>query len=225
MGRTAQTWFAKQRRFADRGLNMPDPNKPVEEIIDALEERAKELNCLYRIEELLNHPEITLEDTLEGVVRAIPPGWQYPESCQARITLRQVTCASSGFRKTPWVQKADIVIQGEVVGTIEVSYTRKRPHMDEGPFLNEERRLINTIAERLGHFVLHKDLVCALDECWKHIDTTRVELVGKFLRMLADKLNVQLLFCSHHDIMTDFSDKTYRVDLDAAEGKSSIDVF
>jgi chromosome segregation ATPase len=69
------------------------------------------------------------------------------------------------------------------------------------------------------------DKVCILDECWKHIDTTRVELVGKFLRMLADKLGVQLLFCSHHDIMTDFSDKTYRVDLDAVEGKSSIDVF
>jgi hypothetical protein len=69
------------------------------------------------------------------------------------------------------------------------------------------------------------DKVCILDECWKHIDTSRVELVGKFLRMLADKLNVQLLFCSHHDIMTDFSDKTYRVDLDAIEGKSSIDVF
>jgi len=69
------------------------------------------------------------------------------------------------------------------------------------------------------------DKVCILDECWKHIDTTRVELVGKFLRMLADKLNVQLLFCSHHDIMTDFSDKTYRVDLDEVEGKSSIDVF
>jgi len=69
------------------------------------------------------------------------------------------------------------------------------------------------------------DKVCILDECWKHIDTTRVELVGKFLRMLADKLGVQLIFCSHHDIMTDFSDKTYRVDLDAVEGKSSIDVF
>jgi hypothetical protein len=69
------------------------------------------------------------------------------------------------------------------------------------------------------------DKVCVLDECWKHIDTTRVELVGKFLRMLADKLNVQLLFCSHHDIMTDYSDRTYRVDLDAVEGKSSVDAF
>jgi hypothetical protein len=69
------------------------------------------------------------------------------------------------------------------------------------------------------------DKVCLLDECWKHIDTARVELVGKFLRLLADKLGVQLLFLSHHDIMTDFADRTYRVDLDETEGKSSIDVF
>ena len=162
--RIIQTCSAGPGVIADRGLDMPAADRPVEEIIDALEERAKELNCLYRIEELLNDPEVTLADTLEGVVRAIPPGWQYPEFCQARITFQQATYASPGFRKTPWVQKADIVIQGEVVGTIEVSYTRKRPQMDEGPFLTEERKLINTIAERLGHFIWHKDLVSALDE-------------------------------------------------------------
>jgi len=136
----------------------------VEEIIDALEERAKELNCLYRIEELLSHPEGSLAETFEGVVRAIPPGWQYPEICQARITSRQATCASAAFEESPWVQKADIVVQGETVGVIEVCYTREMPQMDEGPFLNEERKLINTIAERLGHFILHKDLVHAVDE-------------------------------------------------------------
>jgi len=143
---------------------MPDPSRSVEEIIDALEERAKELNCLYRIEELLSHPEGSLAETFEGVVRAIPPGWQYPEICQARITSRQATCASAAFEESPWVQKADIVVQGETVGVIEVCYTREMPQMDEGPFLNEERKLINTIAERLGHFILHKDLVHAVDE-------------------------------------------------------------
>ena len=68
------------------------------------------------------------------------------------------------------------------------------------------------------------DKVCVLDECWKHIDTARVELVGKFLRLQADRLGMQMLFCSHHDIMTDFADKTYKVDIDAA-GKSSVESF
>ena len=38
--------------IADGDLDVPDLDKPVEEIIEALEERAKELNCLYKIEEL-----------------------------------------------------------------------------------------------------------------------------------------------------------------------------
>ncbi|MBN2561051.1 MAG: nucleotidyltransferase domain-containing protein [Phycisphaerae bacterium] len=143
---------------------MPDRHESVHEILDALEERAKELTCLYKIEELLNDPSGTLDQALEGVVCAIPPGWQYPECCQARITFKDVTCASPGFQRTPWVQEADIIVRGEVVGTIEVCYTRKSPQADEGPFLKEERKLITTIAERLGHFVLHQDLVRAMEE-------------------------------------------------------------
>jgi len=69
------------------------------------------------------------------------------------------------------------------------------------------------------------DRVCILDECWKHIDTARVELVGKFLRVLTDKLGIQILFCSHHDIMTDFADQTYRVELDGVDAVSKVETF
>jgi hypothetical protein len=37
-------------------------------------------------------------------------------------------------------------------------YTEERPDADEGPFLKEERRLIDTIAEQLGFHLLHEQL-------------------------------------------------------------------
>jgi len=55
------------------------------------------------------------------------------------------------------------------------------------------------------------DKVCVLDECWKHMDLERIELVGKFLRLLADKLGMQIIMCSHHEKMREFSDMTYEV--------------
>jgi hypothetical protein len=55
------------------------------------------------------------------------------------------------------------------------------------------------------------DKVCVLDECWKHMDLERIELVGKFLRLLADKLGMQIIICSHHEKMREFSDMTYEV--------------
>jgi len=44
------------------------------------------------------------------------------------------------------------------VGRVTVFYTEERPASDEGPFLKEERRLIDTIAEQLGFFLLHDQL-------------------------------------------------------------------
>jgi pyruvate, water dikinase len=154
---------------------MPDQSESIHEIIDALEERAKELNCLYQIEELLTDPNATLEQTLAGVVRAIPPGWQYPEVCHARVTLEHNSCASPGFQLTPWVQEADIIVQGEILGVIEICYARKMPQADEGPFLKEERKLVDTIAERLGHFIVHQRLSRAVKE-WQ---TARQEVAQR----------------------------------------------
>ena len=53
---------------------------------------------------------------------------------------------------TPWVQRAEIVSGGARIGAVEVFYTQERPAADEGPFLKEERKLIDTIAERLADF-------------------------------------------------------------------------
>ena len=55
------------------------------------------------------------------------------------------------------------------------------------------------------------DRVCVLDECWKHMDNERIELVGKFLRLLADQLKMQILICSHHVPLRDYADRIYEV--------------
>ena len=51
-------------------------------LITELHERAKELGCLYKIEELLGDPNRGVEDVFNDVIEAIPQGWQYPEICQ-----------------------------------------------------------------------------------------------------------------------------------------------
>ena len=145
---------------------MTEEARNKERLLWALQERAKELSCLYEIEELLNAPERPLEDVFRGVIRALPPGWQYPDICQAKIVHQGETFCSDGFVDTPWVQSADIVVHERVVGTISVSYREEMPQADQGPFLQEEGKLIQTIAERLGHFILHQQLR-ALSQDWR----------------------------------------------------------
>ena len=137
---------------------MTDPDRPVERLLQSLQERAKELNCLYEVEQALSRPDLPLEEAFSRVVEAIPPGWQYPDVCAARIEHAGLSVECDNFRITEWELCADITVQDEAAGRIRVCYLEERPREDTGPFLREEERLVRTIAERLGHSILYHQL-------------------------------------------------------------------
>ena len=132
-------------------------------ILRELQERAKELNCLYRVDELLNRPELPLDLIFRGIVEILPHGWQFPHDCQARILFENEVVESANFRPTSWAQSANLVVQGVPVGTVEVSYREQMPRADEGPFLKEERKLIETIADRISGHIMQRRLKSAFD--------------------------------------------------------------
>jgi predicted nucleotidyltransferase len=133
-------------------------NEAPDVLLTSLQERAKELNCLYHVEESLQLTERDLEQALHGVLKAIPAGWQYPDICRAAITLEGAVYRLEEFQSTPWVLRGDITIQGKKAGRIEVFYTERRPQEDVGPFLKEEVRLIRSIADLIGHALLRQRL-------------------------------------------------------------------
>ncbi len=131
----------RQRKEAEEALR---------EHVDNLGERVKELSCLYGISDILLKPGILSPQDLQRVVDLIPPGWQYPEITCARITLEGQEYKTANFKETGWKQASDIVLQGETPGAVEVYYLEEKPECDEGPFLKEERALIDAIAAHLG---------------------------------------------------------------------------
>jgi pyruvate, water dikinase len=133
-------------------------NKPLDKIIVELRERAKELNCLYTIQELLNITHNLNRENCENIIEAIPHGFQYPDICVVKIICPNGEFQSDDFIETTWVLKANIYVQNDIVGNIQVYYTEERPKMDEGPFLKEERRLIDSIVERIGLQLMHLQL-------------------------------------------------------------------
>jgi signal transduction histidine kinase/CheY-like chemotaxis protein len=125
----------------------------IEDRSHKLGERVKELNCLYGISRLVERPDISLDEILQGTVELIPPSWQYPEITCARILVGGREFKTESCRETPWKQANDILVYGERVGSLEIFYLEERPTIDEGPFLKEERSLIDAIAERLGRII------------------------------------------------------------------------
>jgi len=140
-----------------------------EALLASLQERAKELNCLYHVQEMLRSDGASVEDVFNGIIEAIPPGWQYPEICQVVLTHEGRVFRSTAFEPTPWKLRAEITVQDEPVGALEVYYLDESPEEDDGPFLDEEVRLVGTIAELIGHFLLRQRLL-GLQEDWKALE-------------------------------------------------------
>ena len=132
-----------------------------------LNERVKELNCLYGISKVIERPDITFEEMLQEIVDLIPPSWQYPEITCARIIIEGQEYKTKNFKETVWKQTSNIVVHGGRVGILEICYIEEKPERDEGPFLKEERSLISAIAERLGRTTEHKQAQEALRESEK----------------------------------------------------------
>ena len=106
---------------------MNDKKKSVDKLITSLQERAKELNCLYCIDEILKEMEDPLDVIFSKIIEAIPPGWQYPDVCQAKIIFDNKEYYSSNFVETPWYQSADIIVDESVLGKLSVYYTVEMP--------------------------------------------------------------------------------------------------
>jgi PAS domain S-box-containing protein len=117
-------------------------------LVHDLGERVKELTALHAAGRLLNEPASPV-DLLPRIVDLLPAAWQYPDITSARIAAGGVDARTPGFEPTPWLQRAEFPIAGGQTGAIEVVYREPRPAGAEGPFLAEERNLIESLAAML----------------------------------------------------------------------------
>jgi len=147
-----------------------------EKIELALRERIKELNCLYGIARLAERYYDSMDDFLKYLVDFLPPSWQYPDITCARIIFEDRTFRSKNFRVTKWRQASQIKVYNEPVGEVTVFYLDERPAADEGPFLKEERVLIDEVAQRIGTIAIRMAAEKELQEINKQLSLERTAL-------------------------------------------------
>jgi K+-sensing histidine kinase KdpD len=116
----------------------------------------KELKAFYYLAEIVEREGITLEKLYQEFVKVLPKSWQYPEIACARVVLGGEEFRTENYRESAWKQSASIKVNKTTKGFIEIYYLEEKPGEDEGPFLKEERQLIDAIAERLGHIIERK---------------------------------------------------------------------
>ena len=130
-------------------IPLPTGNEP-SNVELALRERIKELNCLYGVSLLAERNLDSLDGLLQELVNFLPHSWQYPDITCARILFKGKTYTSDRFNVTNWRQSSRIYVYHEPVGECSVFYLEECVPADEGPFLKEERALLDAVAEQIG---------------------------------------------------------------------------
>jgi hypothetical protein len=120
-------------------------------------ERLKELKGIKRTTEILSRGN-SLESSLREICSFLPEAWQYPLHCAARIRYGDLVFNSRKFNETKWVQSQFFETPDNQKGSIEVYYLKNFPEAFEGPFLKEERDLIDNLAALISGTVSHQAL-------------------------------------------------------------------
>lgn len=115
-----------------------------------LNERMKELDCVFNSVQIFRNPGLTPEEKTRKIVESLPGAWLYPEFAGARAEIGGVEYKTENFRRTAARQSAPISLRGRGPGELEVCYSGSLLKDKETVFLPEEQNLIIVIAEVLG---------------------------------------------------------------------------
>jgi PAS domain S-box-containing protein len=125
-----------------------------ERLHKSLSKRVHELECLYNLFSVFeSNKDSSLDEIFSDSVERLVNGWQYADVAYVRLRVGDQVFHTANYRPSPWRHSAAIVVDDEEMGELEVGYLEQRPQADEGPFLVEERELLDAVAGRLARII------------------------------------------------------------------------
>jgi hypothetical protein len=124
----------------------------VEKLLFDRRERLKELAAINDTTTIIKQDK-PVPVTLSEICSILPQAWLYPEHTVARIRFDEMEFTTKGFEESPWKLEQHFETIDNIGGSVEVFYLKEFPEIDEGPFMREERNLIQNIASLIEGFL------------------------------------------------------------------------
>lgn len=115
---------------------------------DRLQERLKELSCLYDLSKISQNPDLSFTEILQATAERIPIAWKYSDCASCEININELIFVSHENILTSCTQEQGILVNNESIGNIKIHYSDKNRHKED--FLDEEALLLEKIAVEIG---------------------------------------------------------------------------
>ncbi len=185
VGKIARLDFAPPPPSATRVSEIARLDDSIRVMRTSLRERIKELRCLYRVLELTSDPARPASDICDDVARYLPSGMMHEDIAVARIVFDGREHRSENWRQPAASLRALIAGARQGAGFVEVGYGEPRPDQrgGEGPFLKEERELVEAVAANVARMLQGRTMSDALAR------SERLGAVGRLTGGIAHDFN------------------------------------
>lgn len=160
-------------------------------LIETLNERIKELTCLYEISNIGANLSLALDDQLQSIVQILPDAWKYPEHGIAELNLDSKFFFSDKLPEEYVSLKNLITVDNQDRGYLAIHYdSKKYGHAD---FLPEEKILLKTLAQEVAGIIdryEQKQREEKMRKKFQHND--RLAILGEITAGIAHELNTPL---------------------------------
>jgi len=158
-----------------------------------LQERVKELKCLYELSRIALQSGNDLAGISTKTLSILKAALQHPQVAEAKITIGNQEYKTSKFKLSLHSIKTPIKLDGKLKGQIEVGYRNHRNINAKRPFLAEEKSLLKAVAR--GFSLIIKRI--SIEEERKKLEVQlqhveRLALIGELTAGIAHELNEPL---------------------------------
>ncbi|WP_026708186.1 sensor histidine kinase [Flavobacterium frigidarium] len=158
---------------------------------EILQERIKELSCLYDVSSIIAKNEGAVMDTLKQICTILKKAWRFSEDSIIELKLDSYYHITSSLPKETVYQQAVFTIFNEEFGFVKVHYPANQ--FSEKHFLNDEEKLLNKVASDISLFYerhLNKGKEELLKRSVERVD--RLSILGEITAGIAHELNTPL---------------------------------
>lgn len=157
-----------------------------------LQERIKELTCLYEVSSIIvNNDYNALDKTFYSIALSLQKAFQFSKECIVEINAGQHHLISSALPSEKVTIESDIQVFNEPQGYIHVHYPAEK--YKKSDFLEEEEILLKTVAVNIGDLLerasIHEN-EAVVKRKMEHAD--RLSILGEITAGIAHELNTPL---------------------------------